>query len=589
MQTSYRKSSIFPLFLFLLFYAVLPAQASPNRSLVEPIQLKKWIDNGYHTEKGERVVIIEVIPNRGDKETWFAGDTEKLKQLTIRKYGEKSPQHELILELDRKGALGHIPGALYLTSHSAGEVADRSDGPIETEHEVGTGAQIEAMLQRLGVTSSDVLVITSSQQNPWMVCSARLWWTLYYWGFPPEKLKLLDGMDKGYAFTGYPLEKGTHTPAVTPSKIELAQLSPRHLDTRVGLGEMLSLVDNGKTSRGEVFLLDTRQPPAAYYLSDGRKEDGASGSDGVPDIMQLKDFSYNPQGGLFTRHSDKAAFNLSQMLFSAASNDGKSPRASFNMTTNPPVQLPNPFLGMHRTKTVDGLAIPIGVKSAAFEGIIKGAHLTKTATYNITVPALVGPDNRYKNREELLSLFAKAGIDGTKPVILYCNTGALSSFYFYALQEICGFKNVRMYDGSWTEWSNLTAFEPVDTTYVRKDNQLVYPAYLSMTPALLFFDGRNNYLEWSGNGFIDAVTGTHALPSQVRLGGSLKGDLRWDTLHRSEHVVFRPSATVNNSKKHQTYNSDTDWPEVETSPEYSGEDKIIVEDGSYGKKSAKTL
>lgn len=582
MQILFKKTSIFPLLISLLFYAVLPVQASSNGSLVEPTQLKKWIDNSYRTEKGERVVIIDVIPNRGDKETWFAGDTEKLKQFAVRKYGERSPQYELILQLNRKGALGHIPGSLYLTSHSGGEVADRSDGPMETEHEVGTGTQIEAMLQGLGITLDDVVVITSSQQNPWMVCSARLWWTLYYWGFSPEKLKLLDGSDKGYAFAGYPIEKGTRTPAVTLSKIRVAPLSPKHLDIRVGLGEMVSLVDSGKTSRSEVYLLDTRQPPAAYYLNDGRKGDGTSGSDGIPDIMQLEGFDYNQKDGLFTRNSDKSIFNLSQMFYSAAANDGKNPRASFSMTANPPVPLPTPYLGMHSTPTADYFAIPIGAKSAAFEGIIKGAHLTKTPVYNITVPALVGPDNRYKSRKELLTLFAKAGIDGTKPVILYCNTGALSSFYFYALHEICGFKNVRMYDGSWTEWSNLTAFEPADTTYVRKDNQLVYPAYPSMMPALLLFDGRNNYLEWDGKKFVDAVTGKPAMLSQIKPGGSLKGNLRWDTLHRSEHVVFRPSATVNNPKQYQTYNSDTDWPEVDTLPEYLGGDKIIVEDGSYG-------
>ena len=46
-----RKKSIivFTLSLF-LFYAELPVQAATGGSLVEAVQLKKWIDNSYRTE-----------------------------------------------------------------------------------------------------------------------------------------------------------------------------------------------------------------------------------------------------------------------------------------------------------------------------------------------------------------------------------------------------------------------------------------------------------------------------------------------------------------------------------------------------------
>lgn len=586
MLTAPRKSHFIPFLIFLLVSMAPLAHASATGSLVEPAQLKKWIDNGYRTEQGERVVIINVVPSSGDRDSWFAGDAEKLKQSAAARFGDRSPQYRFIAQLAEKGELGHIPGALYLTSHAGGEVADRSEGPMVTEHEVGTGASIDAMLQKLGITEDDVLVLASPQQNPWMVCAPRLWWTLYYWGFSPEKLKLLDGSTKGYADAGYPLQKGIEQPAVTPSRFSVSRLPNRRLNSRVSLGEMISLVDSGKTSRGDVYLLDARQPPAAYYLKDDLKADGKAGGDGIADIYQIPGFSYNAKTRLFTRNADKEVFTLSQMFFSPATNDGKRPRTPFNMAVNPPIPLPNPWLGMHSTSAADYFAIPLCVKDAAFEGIIKGAHLTKTPDYNITVPALVGPDNRYKSRAELLKLFAKAGIDGTKPIVLYCNTGAVSSFYFYALHEICGFRDVRMYDGSWVEWGNLTAFEPADTTYVRRDTEMVFPAYPSLVPALTFFDGRNNYLEWDGKQLIDAVTGKPAAPSQVKSGGDLKGDLRWDTLHRSEHVVFRASEKINDPKQYRSYNSDTDWPEEDTVPDYHGDGSdILVVDKEYGGNS----
>ncbi len=573
---------LFTMCSLVLSLAAATAATAPG-SLVEPAQLKKWIDNGYRTEKGERVVIINVVPNPSDRLSWFAGDADRLKQMVNARFGDRSPQYHLIVQLAKKGELGHIPGSLYLTAHAGGEVADRSEGPMVAEHEVGTGARIDAMLQQLGVTKDDVLVLASPQQNPWMVCAPRLWWTLYYWGFSPEKLKLLDGSTKGYADAGYPLEKGSASPVITPSHFSVAHLPTRRLSIRVSLGEMISLVDSSTTSRGDVYLLDARQPPAAYYLKDERRADATPGSDGIPDIYQIAGFSYNPKNNLFTRDTDKAVFTLSQMLFSPAANDGKSVRARFSMAVNPPIPLPNPWLGMHSTPLADHFAIPICVKDAAFEGIIKGAHLTKTLAYNITVPALVGPDNRYKSRDELLKLFTKAGIDGTKPIILYCNTGALSSFYFYALHEICGFRDVRMYDGSWVEWGNLTAFEPADTTYVRHDTEMAYPAYPALVPALVFFEGRNNYLEWDGKQLIDAATGKPATPALVKPGGDLKGNLRWDTLHRSEHVVFRASEKVNDPKQYRTYNSDTDWPDEDTVPDYAGDaSQILSEDNAYG-------
>lgn len=143
-------------------------------SLVEPAQLKKWIDNGYRTEKGERVVIVDVVTVESDRDSWFAGNADTLKTMTARRYGERSPQYRLIGELDRRGALGHIPGAIISISHTGHEVTGRNDGPLEAEHEIGTGPLIDKLLRNSGITRGDVIVITSAKQIPWMSCPPRL-------------------------------------------------------------------------------------------------------------------------------------------------------------------------------------------------------------------------------------------------------------------------------------------------------------------------------------------------------------------------------------------------------------------------------
>src|SRR5438046_6137159 len=64
-------------------------------------------------------------------------------------------------------------------------------------------------------------------------------------------------------------------------------------------------------------------------------------------------------------------------------------------------------------------------------------------------------DGTFKNIEELRSLYAAQGIMGDQPVIAYCRIGERSSLTWFALKHLLGFKNVKNYDGSWTEWGNL--------------------------------------------------------------------------------------------------------------------------------------
>ena len=40
-------------------------------------------------------------------------------------------------------------------------------------------------------------------------------------------------------------------------------------------------------------------------------------------------------------------------------------------------------------------------------------------------------------------------------MITYCRIGERSSHTWFVLTYLLGFKNVRNYDGSWTEWGNL--------------------------------------------------------------------------------------------------------------------------------------
>ena len=64
-------------------------------------------------------------------------------------------------------------------------------------------------------------------------------------------------------------------------------------------------------------------------------------------------------------------------------------------------------------------------------------------------------DGTFKSDAELTELYAAAGIDDSLDTIAYCRIGERSSHTWFVLQELLGKKNVKNYDGSWTEYGSL--------------------------------------------------------------------------------------------------------------------------------------
>jgi thiosulfate/3-mercaptopyruvate sulfurtransferase len=83
----------------------------------------------------------------------------------------------------------------------------------------------------------------------------------------------------------------------------------------------------------------------------------------------------------------------------------------------------------------------------------RGGHIP--GAKSITWSKACNEDGTFKSRDELARLYQEAGITGSKPVIAYCRIGERSSHSWFVLKYLLGFKEVRNYDGSWTEWGNL--------------------------------------------------------------------------------------------------------------------------------------
>ena len=59
----------------------------------------------------------------------------------------------------------------------------------------------------------------------------------------------------------------------------------------------------------------------------------------------------------------------------------------------------------------------------------------------------------WKKKEDLEKLFAEAGVANNREVIVHCRTGREASHLYFTLKYVLGFPNVRLYRGSWVEWS----------------------------------------------------------------------------------------------------------------------------------------
>jgi thiosulfate/3-mercaptopyruvate sulfurtransferase len=72
---------------------------------------------------------------------------------------------------------------------------------------------------------------------------------------------------------------------------------------------------------------------------------------------------------------------------------------------------------------------------------------------NVPWSKAANDDGTFKSDEELRELYA--GLDTSKETIAYCRIGERSSHTWFALHELLGEKNVKNYDGSWTEYGSL--------------------------------------------------------------------------------------------------------------------------------------
>lgn len=74
---------------------------------------------------------------------------------------------------------------------------------------------------------------------------------------------------------------------------------------------------------------------------------------------------------------------------------------------------------------------------------------------HVPFDALLNADTSFKSADEIQTIIGPHVTSKDMPVISYCRLAHRATLASFAMTELLGFSNVRVYDGSWTEWGSL--------------------------------------------------------------------------------------------------------------------------------------
>ncbi len=86
-------------------------------------------------------------------------------------------------------------------------------------------------------------------------------------------------------------------------------------------------------------------------------------------------------------------------------------------------------------------------------GIPEGGRAGRIpSAVHVPIDGLVGPDGAFRPPAQLAEILSPVDLAGDGPITTYCTVGARAATAWFALTELLGRDNVRVYDGSWAEW-----------------------------------------------------------------------------------------------------------------------------------------
>jgi len=143
---------------------------------------------------------------------------------------------------------------------------------------VPSGSVIDEIIQSAGVGQNTTIVLTGTAHFR----IARAYWTLRYWGFPRNRVKVLNGGTTAYK-NEYNL--AFEAPSTPTSAYTVKAFETPNYELRKGLNQMIQLVDEKNDGGSDTEFLDLRgdatprptgstaDPPSSYLQADSFKAD----------------------------------------------------------------------------------------------------------------------------------------------------------------------------------------------------------------------------------------------------------------------------------------------------------------------------
>ncbi len=213
-------------------------EVTSSSVLVSPQTLNDWVTKGYGTDSYgyNKIVVLDVTSSAN--------------------YGS---------------TVGHVPGAFLLESSTTDLYASRSDGiggtysytdtavpPVtwtdsNTPNMVATKTQMDAIIQRTGIDANTVVVLTADTGVANVMSLGRAYFNFRYWGFPKNRLKVLDGSNATYKAAGFSLETAL-PPTPAASSYSVCNLT-QNTSLRAPLQEMMKVAQD---SDSKTVVVDSR-------------------------------------------------------------------------------------------------------------------------------------------------------------------------------------------------------------------------------------------------------------------------------------------------------------------------------------------